>query len=184
MDVQRTRYINSRQGRPSRPGEGPAPPPRGGAAGHTDQPSGCPDSQGPPDAGADGLWLSGFRPREKAERVRNCAALPREFVDAVVLQVAQLLLGGKHLNTSGSRSRTVGTWNRGGNVRSAPRPCWAWISFAASLKEWLFFTCFKESYSRRVTYKLLVSLEVLLTCRPLAAPELAEGRVLTLGLGP
>lgn len=135
MDAQRTRYINSRQGRaasrPSCPGEGPAPPPRGG----TDQPSAhasgchdsCPDSQGAPDAGADGRWLSGFRPREKAERGRNCAALPREFVDGVVVQVAQRLLGGKRLDTGGSRSGTVGTWNRGGNVCTAPRACGAWV---------------------------------------------------------
>lgn len=110
MDAQRTRYINSRQG------QGPTPPPRS-----TGQPSGHPDSQGPPDAGADGPWLSGFRPRERAERVRNCASLPREFVDAVVLQVAQLLLGGKRLNTGGSRSGTAGTWSRGGNARATPR---------------------------------------------------------------
>lgn len=143
MDAQRTRYLNSRRGHP---GDGPAPPPHdGGAAASTDQPGGCPDSQGPPDAGADGLWLSGFRPRERAERVRNCAALPREFVDAVVLQVAQLLLGGTRLTASGPRSGTVGTWNRGGNVCTPrPRACRAGISFAASLEEWRVHACFRE----------------------------------------
>ncbi|XP_015450495.1 probable tRNA (uracil-O(2)-)-methyltransferase isoform X3 [Pteropus alecto] len=121
VDAQRTRYINSRQGRaasrPSCPDEGPAPPPRGSTDQPGSHPGGCPDSrpdsQGAPDAGADGRWLSGFRPREKAERGRNCAALPREFVDGVVVQVAQRLLGGKRLDTGGSRSGTVGTWNRG-----------------------------------------------------------------------
>lgn len=120
VDAQRTRYINSRRG------QGPAPPPRGGAAGCTDQPSGHPgggpDGQGPPDTGADGPWLSGFRPRERAERVRNCASLPREFVDAVVLQVAQLLLAGRRVNTGGARSGTgtVGPWSRGGTARTVP----------------------------------------------------------------
>ncbi|KAM3938670.1 putative tRNA (uracil-O(2)-)-methyltransferase [Leptodactylus fuscus] len=40
-----------------------------------------------------GDWISGFRPRDKVEQVRNCALLPRDFIDKVVLQVAQLLLG-------------------------------------------------------------------------------------------
>lgn len=38
-------------------------------------------------------WGSGFQPREKIETVRNCAALPRDFVDGVVLKVAMALLG-------------------------------------------------------------------------------------------
>lgn len=38
-------------------------------------------------------WVSGFHPRQKIEIVRNCAALPRDFVDGVVLKVANALLG-------------------------------------------------------------------------------------------
>ena len=53
--------------------------------------------------------MSGFQPREKAERLRNCAALPREFVDRVVLQVAHLLLGRSPAGGSAQ------AWNRGGN---------------------------------------------------------------------
>ncbi|XP_074848519.1 putative tRNA (uracil-O(2)-)-methyltransferase isoform X2 [Carettochelys insculpta] len=55
------------------------------------------------------VWLSGFQPREKVEQVRNCASLPRDFVDVVVLTVANLLLNAAqekldvHLNT----------WNKG-----------------------------------------------------------------------
>ncbi|CAL8241975.1 unnamed protein product [Merluccius merluccius] len=38
-------------------------------------------------------WGVGFQPRERVEKVRNCAALPRDFVDSVVLRVATALLG-------------------------------------------------------------------------------------------
>uniref|UniRef100_A0A8D0L289 tRNA (uracil-O(2)-)-methyltransferase n=1 Tax=Sphenodon punctatus TaxID=8508 RepID=A0A8D0L289_SPHPU len=41
---------------------------------------------------SDRVWLSGFQPREKVEQIRNCASLPRDFVDIVVLKVANLLL--------------------------------------------------------------------------------------------
>ncbi|KAG8453449.1 hypothetical protein GDO86_000179 [Hymenochirus boettgeri] len=37
-------------------------------------------------------WISGFQPREKEQPIRNCALLPRDFVDKIVLQVANLLL--------------------------------------------------------------------------------------------
>ncbi|KAE8629026.1 hypothetical protein XENTR_v10000332 [Xenopus tropicalis] len=37
-------------------------------------------------------WMPGFQPREKEERIRNCALLPRDFIDKTVLQVAKLLL--------------------------------------------------------------------------------------------
>ncbi|KAM4709696.1 putative tRNA (uracil-O(2)-)-methyltransferase [Discoglossus pictus] len=37
-------------------------------------------------------WISGFQPRDKVEQIRNCALLPRDFIDKVVLQVAFLLL--------------------------------------------------------------------------------------------
>ncbi|XP_041842575.1 probable tRNA (uracil-O(2)-)-methyltransferase isoform X2 [Melanotaenia boesemani] len=54
-------------------------------------------------------WGAGFQPRERVETVRNCAALPRDFVDRVVLQVADVLLG----MTGGG---TCGDWNQGGSL--------------------------------------------------------------------
>ncbi|CAJ0950873.1 unnamed protein product [Ranitomeya imitator] len=60
-------------------------------------------------------WISGFRPRDKVEQVRNCASLPRDFTDKVVLQVAQLLLEEKdNRSTDGGAEQT---WNNG---RSLP----------------------------------------------------------------
>lgn len=56
-------------------------------------------------------WGAGFQPRDKIETVRNCAALPRDFVDGVVLQVANVLLGMSADDSGGSSSRD---WNRGG----------------------------------------------------------------------
>lgn len=83
MDEQRTQYIHSRKG--------------------------CPT----PDTALDaaGRWLSGFQPREKVERVRNGATLPRELTERVVLQVAQLLL---------ARAQGHSTaWNPGGSLSLA-----------------------------------------------------------------
>ncbi|XP_030895007.1 probable tRNA (uracil-O(2)-)-methyltransferase isoform X5 [Leptonychotes weddellii] len=125
MDEQRTQYINSRRGRPmSPPGEAPAPPPPRaalGRAGHPDGPQ-APDAEaakGGAEARANQLWLSGFQPREKAERVRNCATLPRDFIDQVVLQVAHLLLDGEQLNTGSAPSSSSKAWNRGGSLSLA-----------------------------------------------------------------
>ncbi|XP_032251487.1 probable tRNA (uracil-O(2)-)-methyltransferase isoform X1 [Phoca vitulina] len=125
MDEQRTQYINSRRGRPmSPPGEAPAPPPPRAAVGRTGHPDGpqAPDAEaaeGGAEARADQLWLSGFQPREKAERVRNCATLPRDFIDQVVLQVAHLLLDGEQLNTGSAPSSSSKAWNRGGSLSLA-----------------------------------------------------------------
>ncbi|XP_059962487.1 probable tRNA (uracil-O(2)-)-methyltransferase isoform X2 [Mesoplodon densirostris] len=124
VDERRTRYINSRRGGPvSPPGQVPAPPPPGATAGGADGPEGrgalVAGARHTPESPAEGLWLSGFHPREKAERVRNCAALPRDFIDRVVVQVANLLLGGKQLNTTSSQSRSVKAWNRGGSLSLA-----------------------------------------------------------------
>ncbi|CAN2388593.1 tRNA (uracil) methyltransferase activity, partial [Pristimantis euphronides] len=63
-------------------------------------------------------WISGFRPRDKVEQVRNCALLPRDFIDKVVLQVAQLLLCSdteekNNLSAGGAEQ----SWNKG---RSLP----------------------------------------------------------------
>lgn len=55
-------------------------------------------------------WGAGFRPRERVERVRNCAALPRDLVDGVVLRVAGSLLG----MTQDGGGGLTGEWNRGG----------------------------------------------------------------------
>lgn len=57
-------------------------------------------------------WGAGFRPRDKVEMVRNCAALPRVFVEAVVLQVATALL-----NMTAEDSHTA-DWNPGGKDRT------------------------------------------------------------------
>lgn len=54
-----------------------------------------------------GTWGAGFQPRDKVERVRNCAALPRDFIDKVVLRVANALLE----KTGGG---SCSDWNQGG----------------------------------------------------------------------
>ncbi|XP_055445199.1 probable tRNA (uracil-O(2)-)-methyltransferase [Bubalus kerabau] len=128
VDEERTRYINSRRGCPGSPcSGGPAPPPPEATPSSAPGPKGHGALDAQPthtaEAGAgqqgarapaEGLWLSGFQPREKAERLRNCAALPREFVDQVVLQVAHLLLG-RRSPADGS----VQAWNRGGSLSLA-----------------------------------------------------------------
>lgn len=55
-------------------------------------------------------WGSGFQPRERVETVRNCAALPRDLVDGVVLRVASSLLE----MTEDDGGGVTGDWNRGG----------------------------------------------------------------------
>ncbi|XP_041635470.1 probable tRNA (uracil-O(2)-)-methyltransferase [Cheilinus undulatus] len=57
-------------------------------------------------------WGAGFQPRERVEMVRNCAALPRDFVDSVVLQVANVLLG----MTEDDGGESTGGWNKGGSL--------------------------------------------------------------------
>ncbi|XP_045330650.1 probable tRNA (uracil-O(2)-)-methyltransferase isoform X2 [Leopardus geoffroyi] len=59
------------------------------------------------------------RTREKAERVRNCAALPRDFVDQVVLQVGRLLLDAERPCAGSSPSGSLKAWNRGGSLSLA-----------------------------------------------------------------
>ncbi|KAK7169982.1 hypothetical protein R3I94_000275 [Phoxinus phoxinus] len=59
-------------------------------------------------------WVNGFQPREKTEAVRNCSALPRDFVDAVVLRVAKALLS---LTERDIESSDCGdAWNTGGSL--------------------------------------------------------------------
>nr|XP_011743253.1 probable tRNA (uracil-O(2)-)-methyltransferase isoform X5 [Macaca nemestrina] len=133
VDEKRTQYIKSRRGCPgSPPGRELCPSPlrvAAGSAGHCDGHQalgarvGCVAGAWAAERGAgpqvEGAWLPGFHPREKAERVRNCAALPRGFIDQVVLQVANLLLGGKQLNTGSSRNGSLKTWNRGESLSLA-----------------------------------------------------------------
>ncbi|XP_062239486.1 probable tRNA (uracil-O(2)-)-methyltransferase [Platichthys flesus] len=57
-------------------------------------------------------WGAGFQPRDRVEVVRNCASLPRDFVDGIVLQVAKSLLG-MTVDDGGGRH---GDWNRGGSL--------------------------------------------------------------------
>ncbi|XP_052449123.1 probable tRNA (uracil-O(2)-)-methyltransferase [Carassius gibelio] len=59
-------------------------------------------------------WVNGFQPREKTETIRNCAALPRDFVDAVVLRVAKALLSLTERNTESSSCGDA--WNTGGSM--------------------------------------------------------------------
>ncbi|KAK3546453.1 hypothetical protein QTP70_026306 [Hemibagrus guttatus] len=65
-------------------------------------------------------WGKGFQPREKIETVRNCAALPRDFVDGVVLKVAMALLGLAGEKTEEEKEDKIGKerskWNAGGSL--------------------------------------------------------------------
>ncbi|XP_067414979.1 probable tRNA (uracil-O(2)-)-methyltransferase isoform X2 [Emydura macquarii macquarii] len=64
--------------------------------------------------GSGRIWLSGFQPREKVEQVRNCAALPRDFVDVVVLTVASLLLNATQEKPCDHKLDVhLNTWNQG-----------------------------------------------------------------------
>ncbi|KFP88811.1 putative tRNA (uracil-O(2)-)-methyltransferase, partial [Apaloderma vittatum] len=60
------------------------------------------------------IWMPGFHPREKVEQIRNCASLPRDFVDDVVLKVANLLLNATPQKACSSmRDENSHTWNQG-----------------------------------------------------------------------
>ncbi|XP_061769870.1 probable tRNA (uracil-O(2)-)-methyltransferase isoform X1 [Nerophis ophidion] len=56
-------------------------------------------------------WGSGFHPREKVEVVRNCGTLSRDFVDDVVIRVADALL---RMTADGGQS--CSSWNTGGSL--------------------------------------------------------------------
>lgn len=63
------------------------------------------------------VWMPGFQPREKVEQIRNCASLPRDFVDEVVLNVANLLLNAApQKSCSDKQGGNMNTWNQGGEV--------------------------------------------------------------------
>ncbi|KAK2863141.1 hypothetical protein Q5P01_002674 [Channa striata] len=53
-------------------------------------------------------WGAGFRPRDRVETIRNCAALPRDFINGVVRQVANVLL---QMTEDDSTH-----WNQGGSL--------------------------------------------------------------------
>ncbi|NXM81139.1 TRM44 methyltransferase, partial [Oenanthe oenanthe] len=60
------------------------------------------------------VWMPGFQPREKVEQIRNCASLPRDFVDEVVLNVANLLLNAApQKSCSDKQGGNTNTWNQG-----------------------------------------------------------------------
>ncbi|XP_078534662.1 putative tRNA (uracil-O(2)-)-methyltransferase isoform X2 [Lissotriton helveticus] len=62
-------------------------------------------------------WISGFLPREKNEQTRNCATLPRDFIDQVVLQVANLLLDtAKEAQVECVSEENAKSWNCGSSL--------------------------------------------------------------------
>ncbi|XP_013013035.1 probable tRNA (uracil-O(2)-)-methyltransferase isoform X2 [Cavia porcellus] len=129
VDQRRIQYIHSRRGLSG--GEPPCPALQAAAcdAAHPDRDralgTGAQDDLGDlvpehgPEAQAGGSWVPGFHPREKVERVRNCAALPRDFTERVVLQVASLLLGGEKPKPGSPREGTQKAWNGGGSLALA-----------------------------------------------------------------
>ncbi|KAM4673398.1 putative tRNA (uracil-O(2)-)-methyltransferase isoform 3-T3 [Amazona ochrocephala] len=63
---------------------------------------------------AGSIWMPGFQPREKVEQIRNCASLPRDFVDDVVLSVANLLLNAAPQKSCyDMNDGNTNTWNQG-----------------------------------------------------------------------
>ncbi|XP_069712499.1 probable tRNA (uracil-O(2)-)-methyltransferase isoform X2 [Phaenicophaeus curvirostris] len=60
------------------------------------------------------IWMPGFQPREKLEQIRNCASLPQDFVDDVVLKVANLLLNATpQKSCPNMHGGNVNSWNQG-----------------------------------------------------------------------
>ncbi|XP_054247533.1 probable tRNA (uracil-O(2)-)-methyltransferase [Indicator indicator] len=108
IDEQITQYINTRQTRDRRVG-----------VNYSDHSDGlCKEAASElPEKEAESagtVWLPGFQPREKVEQVRNCASLPRDFVDDVVLSVANLLLNAAPQNSPPSvRGGSTTAWNQG-----------------------------------------------------------------------
>lgn len=109
LDEQRTCYINSHQCYSvTAPGEveGLRPSENQPAASHAmDLATGREVLK---NIDVEGALISRFQPRGK-EPVRNCTALPQDFVDSVVLKVANLLLSGIQ-----DSSGTSDAWSQGG----------------------------------------------------------------------
>uniref|UniRef100_A0A8C3A668 tRNA (uracil-O(2)-)-methyltransferase n=1 Tax=Cyclopterus lumpus TaxID=8103 RepID=A0A8C3A668_CYCLU len=101
-EQRRARYIQSHQTTSG------ATVKRSGIGTDGDSCHGNKDTDGTPDSS----WGAGFQPRDRVETVRNCAALPRDFVDGVVLQVANVLLG----MTEDDGGASSADWNRGGSL--------------------------------------------------------------------
>ncbi|XP_012730230.2 probable tRNA (uracil-O(2)-)-methyltransferase [Fundulus heteroclitus] len=99
LEQRRARYIQSR-----RASAGPAAQ-RSGVRKNGDCCHGSPERDGTSGSALE----NGFQPRSAVETVRNCAALPRDFVDRVVLKVATALLGM-------SEGTSAGGWNKGGSL--------------------------------------------------------------------
>ncbi|NWR41625.1 TRM44 methyltransferase, partial [Regulus satrapa] len=79
---------------------------------------------------ADTVWMPGFQPREKVEPIRNCVSLPRDFVDEVVLSVANLLLNAApQKSCSDEQSGNMNTWNQGGELKLL----FDWFSMSSDL---------------------------------------------------
>ncbi|XP_048092914.1 probable tRNA (uracil-O(2)-)-methyltransferase isoform X1 [Alosa alosa] len=78
------------------------------------------DGDGQEEGGCHDAWGSGgFQPRERTEVVRNCGGLPREFVDGVVLHVANTLLGltkEEKEEEEEEKKSDKDTWNTGGSL--------------------------------------------------------------------
>ncbi|XP_069026009.1 probable tRNA (uracil-O(2)-)-methyltransferase [Embiotoca jacksoni] len=96
-ETRRARYIQSRQ-----TAAGPAVR-RSGTVNAGDCCRGNAESDRTPGSS----WGAGFQPRDRVETVRNCAALPRDFVDGIVLRVGKVLLG---------MTADDSDWNRGGSL--------------------------------------------------------------------
>uniref|UniRef100_UPI0037E7BA9A probable tRNA (uracil-O(2)-)-methyltransferase n=1 Tax=Semicossyphus pulcher TaxID=241346 RepID=UPI0037E7BA9A len=101
-ELRRARYVQSRQTAPGVTVQ----------ASHSRNDGGCCLGNKETDGTAEGSWGAGFQPRERVETVRNCATLPRDFVDSVVLRVAKVLLGMSEDDGEGSSA----DWNRGGSL--------------------------------------------------------------------
>ncbi|XP_048393427.1 probable tRNA (uracil-O(2)-)-methyltransferase isoform X2 [Stegostoma tigrinum] len=74
------------------------------------------DICGDTDCSASNMWVAGFQPREKVEKVRNCASLPRDFVDSIVLQVAKALLKVNQDNNEHNGEGGAKCWRKGGSL--------------------------------------------------------------------
>ncbi|XP_048458142.1 probable tRNA (uracil-O(2)-)-methyltransferase isoform X2 [Rhincodon typus] len=74
------------------------------------------DTCGDTDCFASNKWVAGFQPREKVEKVRNCASLPRDFVDNIVLQVAKALLKVNQDNNEHNGEDSAKCWRKGGSL--------------------------------------------------------------------
>ncbi|XP_066488715.1 probable tRNA (uracil-O(2)-)-methyltransferase isoform X1 [Tiliqua scincoides] len=109
LDEQRAQYINSRQLCSLTTPDGMdglypnSSPPSASSPGGL-----MADTERLPRIDVESVLISGFLPRGK-EQVRNCTALPHDFVDKVVLKVANLLLNETQVDMPGNSN----AWSRG-----------------------------------------------------------------------